>query len=721
MSVARTPGAQRQPRGRVPGPGPGRRARDTMPRMRIAVDARSLCGERTGVGRTLEGLYGAFTRLFPGGFRRPPVPPPDRPPGRARGPGRGPAPRPASPPRHDLAPDRRGRRGREGGSGPLPRAARHPPPRLSPSGGRDHPRPDPRPLPRVARQEERRRIRTAAPRHREAGRPPRLRFPGDAGRPPPRLPGGGRQGVRRPERPRPLARDGPRGASRPAVRPLHRDPRAPEEPRAARRGDGVDLGPPPGLPRPRDRRAERAGECPASTRGCRAPGTRPGSPASGGSPPSAPPSSSGAPGSSPTRASTRDSASLPSRRWPKGSPSSRPPRRRCRRWSATRASSPTLSTRAPSPRRSNGRTTTRRSASWPAARPGAGGALHLGGRRTRHACPLRRGDGVTRLRVALDARKLRDFGIGTYVRGLLGAAAARGEHELVALVRSGDEVLLPDGRRSDPLRCRRVLPRRARRGAARAFEGRVRRLPRPSLRRAALPAPGHRRDDPRPDPPETSGARDAGEEALRDDDAPARPPRRARRPDRLGGRPQRPRGLRPGARGEGARRPERRGEALSRSRARGRRRPRPPRGRPRRAVRPLSRERQAPQEPRWPPCSVRARRPGRASPPARPRRGSLRTAGGPGRRRPGGRHRGPSRRPRDRPRFRPRPAPGRSLGARDALVPRRLRPSRPRGAGRRNARRLLRPRRAPGGGGRRGAPGEPRRPGRLRETRSSGS
>ena len=37
-----------------------------MPRMRIAVDARSLCGERTGVGRTLEGLYGALTRLFPG-------------------------------------------------------------------------------------------------------------------------------------------------------------------------------------------------------------------------------------------------------------------------------------------------------------------------------------------------------------------------------------------------------------------------------------------------------------------------------------------------------------------------------------------------------------------------------------------------------------------------------------------------------------------------------
>lgn len=52
---------------------------------------------------------------------------------------------------------------------------------------------------------------------------------------------------------------------------------------------------------------------------------------------------------------------------------------------------------------------------------------------------------MTRLRVALDARKLRDFGIGAYVRGLLGAAAARGEHDLVALVRTGDEALLPAG------------------------------------------------------------------------------------------------------------------------------------------------------------------------------------------------------------------------------------------------------------------------------------
>ena len=34
--------------------------------MRIAVDARSLAGARTGVGRTLEGLYDALLRLFPG-------------------------------------------------------------------------------------------------------------------------------------------------------------------------------------------------------------------------------------------------------------------------------------------------------------------------------------------------------------------------------------------------------------------------------------------------------------------------------------------------------------------------------------------------------------------------------------------------------------------------------------------------------------------------------
>lgn len=52
---------------------------------------------------------------------------------------------------------------------------------------------------------------------------------------------------------------------------------------------------------------------------------------------------------------------------------------------------------------------------------------------------------MRRLRVVVDARKLRDFGIGTYVRGILGAAAARGDFEVVALVRAGDEAALPPG------------------------------------------------------------------------------------------------------------------------------------------------------------------------------------------------------------------------------------------------------------------------------------
>ena len=65
MSVARSPGTLARPPGTLPGTGAMPLPHGTMPRMRIAVDARTLCGERTGVGRTLEGLYGAFTRLFP--------------------------------------------------------------------------------------------------------------------------------------------------------------------------------------------------------------------------------------------------------------------------------------------------------------------------------------------------------------------------------------------------------------------------------------------------------------------------------------------------------------------------------------------------------------------------------------------------------------------------------------------------------------------------------
>lgn len=65
MSVARAPVLSGEPVERPSRAGGGPRARDTIARMRIAVDARSLSGERTGVGRTLEGLYEAFVRLFP--------------------------------------------------------------------------------------------------------------------------------------------------------------------------------------------------------------------------------------------------------------------------------------------------------------------------------------------------------------------------------------------------------------------------------------------------------------------------------------------------------------------------------------------------------------------------------------------------------------------------------------------------------------------------------
>jgi glycosyltransferase involved in cell wall biosynthesis len=49
------------------------------------------------------------------------------------------------------------------------------------------------------------------------------------------------------------------------------------------------------------------------------------------------------------------------------------------------------------------------------------------------------------IRVLLDARKARDFGIGRHVLGLLGALARRGEFELQAVVLPGDAELVPRG------------------------------------------------------------------------------------------------------------------------------------------------------------------------------------------------------------------------------------------------------------------------------------
>ncbi len=52
---------------------------------------------------------------------------------------------------------------------------------------------------------------------------------------------------------------------------------------------------------------------------------------------------------------------------------------------------------------------------------------------------------VRRRRILLDARKARDFGIGTYIRGLLGGLSRLDAFDLGALVLPGDEGLLPPG------------------------------------------------------------------------------------------------------------------------------------------------------------------------------------------------------------------------------------------------------------------------------------
>jgi alpha-1,3-rhamnosyl/mannosyltransferase len=52
---------------------------------------------------------------------------------------------------------------------------------------------------------------------------------------------------------------------------------------------------------------------------------------------------------------------------------------------------------------------------------------------------------VTRPRVLVDARKAGDFGIGSYIRGLLGGLVRQDRWDLCATVHPGDDVLLPAG------------------------------------------------------------------------------------------------------------------------------------------------------------------------------------------------------------------------------------------------------------------------------------
>ena len=52
---------------------------------------------------------------------------------------------------------------------------------------------------------------------------------------------------------------------------------------------------------------------------------------------------------------------------------------------------------------------------------------------------------MTRPRILVDGRKVRDFGIGSYIRGLLGALVKQDRWDLCATVHPGDDVLLPPG------------------------------------------------------------------------------------------------------------------------------------------------------------------------------------------------------------------------------------------------------------------------------------
>ncbi len=52
---------------------------------------------------------------------------------------------------------------------------------------------------------------------------------------------------------------------------------------------------------------------------------------------------------------------------------------------------------------------------------------------------------MTRPRVLVDARKAGDFGIGSYIRGLLGGLARQDRWDLCATIHPGDDVLLPAG------------------------------------------------------------------------------------------------------------------------------------------------------------------------------------------------------------------------------------------------------------------------------------
>ena len=173
---------------------------------------------------------------------------------------------------------------------------------------------------------------------------------------------------------------------------------------------------------------------------------------------------------------------------------------------------------------------------WAAAKgPARGRDVHLDGGRAKDARPLRGGARVTRPRVLVDARKAGDFGIGSYIRGLLGGLVRQERWDLCATVHPGDDVLLPPGVApiacdAAPLHRRRALRRPGRHRAPET--GRV---PRAALRRARAAAGRDGRDDPRPHAPEPPRARRALEARVREVDGRAGAAPLRTRDHRLGG------------------------------------------------------------------------------------------------------------------------------------------------------------------------------------------
>src|ERR1019366_2663638 len=284
-------------------------------------------------------------------------------------------------------------------------------------------------------------------RDRPPGATNRRRIGRDPSRPRRRIPRRRREAGRRVQRDRARGsrhrrRDAARGT---AVCPLHGHVRAAQERPPARCGDGVDLGPPPGLSRSRpcgrgrlgigrlrERRCTLAPCGAPHARGVSRPG-REGAMAERGaclrlSEPlrGLRPAASRGDGSGHARrgfvfvvATGGDG-----RRRPPARPRKRPRHRGGAREGARRRG-------LPPPRGRGG--------------AGARGELHVGGRGREDAHAFRGGSRMTarRRRVLLDARKARDFGIGTYIRGLLSGLAGPDRFPPQALVLPGDETLFP--------------------------------------------------------------------------------------------------------------------------------------------------------------------------------------------------------------------------------------------------------------------------------------